>query len=195
MSSHGNRWDDEETDWASMRPVRFPLKARVYQEFQNKLDKSGEQPCPRLRRLLKRPSPFGKSYATGSDSDRGQRADGQSTSGAARGPVPQDNPENTHVDGLVALYRQFASAIPWSHDPSRCGRGAKPLALDAAMGAAHSAMWACGLSKADRRLMWGEGARAVVSESFVRGDDPLLVSAFLSVMADVFGPAPSMVTE
>ena len=69
------------------------------------------------------------------------------------------------------------------------------MALDAAMGAARSAMRACGLSKADRRLMWGEGARAVVSESIRREDDPLIVSAFLSVMADLFGPAPSTVTE
>lgn len=195
MSSHGNHWDDEETDWASMRPVQFPLKARAYQEFQNELDKSGEQPCPRLRSLLKRPSPFGKNYPTGADSDEDRRADGQNANGGARGTVPQDDPGNTHVDGLVALYRQFASAIPWSHDPGRSGRGAEPLALDAAMGAARSAMRACGLSKADRRLMWGEGARAVVSESFVRGDDPLIVSAFLSMMADLFGPAPSIVTE
>ena len=191
MSSHGNHWDDEETDWASMRPIQFPLSKTEHQEFQNKLRKSGEQPCPRLRSLLKRHNPFGKSYATGTDSDEDRRADGQSTGGM----IPQNNPENTHIDGLVALYRQFASAIPWSHDPGRSGRGAEPLALDAAMGAARSAMRACGLSKADRHLMWGEGARTVVSESFVRGDDPLIVSAFLSVMADLFGPAPSTVTE
>ena len=189
MSSHGNHWDDEETDWASMRPVRFPLSKMEHQEFQNKLRKSGEQPCPRLRSLLKRPSPFGKNYPT-DDSDKDRRTDEQNA-----GSTTQDNLGNTHVDGLVALYRQFPSAIPWSHDPGRSGRSAEPLALDAAMGAARSAMRACGLSKADRRLMWGEGARAVVSESFVRGDDPLIVSAFLSVMADLFGPAPSTVTE
>lgn len=190
MSRHGNHWDDEETDWASMRPVQFPLKARAYREFQNKLRKSSvEQQCPRLRSLVERPSPFGKNYST-EDSAPVRRTDERNAEGTT-----QENPGNTHIDGLVSLYRKFASAIPWSHDPSRCGRGAEPLALDAAMGAARSAMRACGLSKADLRLMWGEGARAVVSESFVRGDDPLIVSAFLSVMADLFGPAPSTVTE
>lgn len=194
--SNSDHWDDEETDWASMRPVQFPLSKTEYQEFQNKLDKGGEQPCPRLRGLLKRPSPFGKHYATGDDSNRDRRAGGQQNADCgARGTAPQDDPGNSYVDGLVALYRQFASAVPWSHDPSRSGRGAEPLALDAAMGAARSAMRACGLSEADRRLMWGEGARAVVSESFIRGDDPLIASAFLSVIADLFGPAPSMVTE
>lgn len=188
--SNSDHWDDEETDWASMRPVQFPLKTRAYREFQNRLKKSsGEQQYQRLRSLVERPSPFGKNYST-EDGAPVRRTDERNAEGTT-----QDNPGNTHVDGLVALYRQFASAIPWSHDPSRSGRGAEPLALDAAMGAARSAMRACGLSKADRRLMWGEGARAVVSESIRREDDPLIVSAFLSVMADLFGPAPSTVTE